>query len=108
LYVAGPSPVFALFNSPACLAPFSRSSYTNYARLVMFSFGFQKAFQRGFEPDDEVFFTKVSNLFEHTESVKINDDWAFSKSLESAKTVVTVLVDHLVPTGYIRFAPDGA
>lgn len=34
-------------------------SYTNYARLVMFSFGFQKAFQRGFEPDDEVFFTKV-------------------------------------------------
>ena len=29
----------------------------------MFSFGFQKAFQRGFEPDDEVFFTKVSNLF---------------------------------------------
>jgi hypothetical protein len=60
--------------------------YTNYARLVMFSFGFQKAFQRGFEDDDEVFFTK---------------------SLESAKTVVTVLVDSLVPTGYIRFAPDG-
>jgi hypothetical protein len=25
----------------------------------MFSFGFQKAFQRGFEADDEVFFTKV-------------------------------------------------
>jgi len=35
--------------------------YSNYARLVMFSFGFQKAFQRGrdFEADDEVFFTKV-------------------------------------------------
>ena len=33
---------------------------------------------------------------------------AFSKSLESAKTVVTVLIDSLVPTGYIRFAPDGA
>lgn len=30
----------------------------------MFSFGFQKAFQRGFEPDDEVFFTKVSNLLD--------------------------------------------
>ncbi|KAI0263617.1 fungal-specific transcription factor domain-containing protein [Gloeopeniophorella convolvens] len=60
--------------------------YSNYARLVMFSFGFQKAFQRGFEADDEVFFTS---------------------SLESAKSVVTVLVDSLVPTGYIRFAPDG-
>ncbi|KAI9447292.1 hypothetical protein F5148DRAFT_1371274 [Russula earlei] len=60
--------------------------YTNYAKLVMFSFGFQNAFQRGIEADDEVFFTR---------------------SLESAKTVVTVLVDSLVPTGYIRFAPDG-
>jgi len=60
--------------------------YMNYARLVMFSFGFQNAFQRGFEADDEVF---------------------FARSLESAKTVVTTLVDSLVPTGYIRFAPDG-
>jgi hypothetical protein len=47
--------MFALSNSPA----FSRGSYSHYARLVMFSFGFQKAFQRGFEDDDEVFFTKV-------------------------------------------------
>jgi hypothetical protein len=74
-------------NDAACefrvkLLPF----YTNYARLVMFSFGFQKAFQRGFQADDEVFFTR---------------------SLESAKTVVNVLVESLVPTGYIRFAPDG-
>ncbi|KAF8264089.1 fungal-specific transcription factor domain-containing protein [Lactarius quietus] len=61
-------------------------SYTNYARLVMFSFGFQKSFERGFQADDEVFFTR---------------------SLESAKTVVNVLVESLVPTGYIRFAPDG-
>ncbi|KAI9450175.1 hypothetical protein F5148DRAFT_1370891 [Russula earlei] len=61
-------------------------TYTNYARLVMFSFGFQNAFQRGLEADDEVF---------------------FARSLESAKTVVTVLVDSLVPTGYIRFSPDG-
>jgi len=74
-------------NDPACefrakLLPF----YTNYARLVMFSFGFQKAFERGLQADDEVFFTR---------------------SLESAKTVVNVLVESLVPTGYIRFAPDG-
>jgi len=67
----------------AKLVPF----YTNYARLVMFSFGFQKAFERGLEAKDKVFFTK---------------------SLESAKAVVTVLVDSLVPTGYMRFAPDGA
>jgi hypothetical protein len=100
--------VFALSDPPARFAPFLRCSYTNYARLVMFSFGFQKAFQRGFEPDDEVFFTKVSNLFGHAVSAKIDCNRAFSKSLESAKTVVTVLVDSLVPTGYIRFAPDGA
>ncbi|KAH9018312.1 hypothetical protein EDB84DRAFT_1566471 [Lactarius hengduanensis] len=54
--------------------------------IVMFSFGFQEAFLRGFQAGDEVFFTR---------------------SLECAKTVVTVLVDSLVPTGYIRFAPDG-
>jgi hypothetical protein len=40
-------------------------------------------------------------------SAEFNANLAFSKSLESAKTVVTVLVDSLVPTGYIRFAPDG-
>jgi len=28
----------------------------------MFSFGFQEAFQRGFEPDDEIFFTRVRIL----------------------------------------------
>ncbi|KAH9031018.1 fungal-specific transcription factor domain-containing protein [Lactarius pseudohatsudake] len=74
-------------SDPACefrakLLPF----HSNYAMLVMFSFGFQEAFQRGFQAGDEVF---------------------FSRSLECAKTVVTVLVDSLVPTGYIRFAPDG-
>lgn len=35
------------------------SSLTNYSRLVMFSFGFQQAYQRGFAPGDEIFFTKV-------------------------------------------------
>jgi hypothetical protein len=62
LYVAESSPVFVLSDSPARFALFSRCSYANYARLVMFSFGFQKAFQRGFEPDDEVFFTRVRIL----------------------------------------------
>ncbi|KAI9454325.1 hypothetical protein F5148DRAFT_430858 [Russula earlei] len=56
--------------------------YTNYARLVMFSFGFQSAFQWGLEA-----MTRSSS----------------PRRLESAKTVVTVLVDFLVPTGYITF-----
>ena len=30
-----------------------------YSRLVMHSFGFQHAFQRGIEPGDHVFFKKV-------------------------------------------------
>ncbi|THH12044.1 hypothetical protein EW146_g7836 [Bondarzewia mesenterica] len=47
-------------NDPACafrckLLPF----LVNYARLVMFSFGFQQAFQRGMGPDDEIFLTKL-------------------------------------------------
>jgi hypothetical protein len=29
----------------------------------MFSFGFQKAFERGFQADDEVFFTRVKRLY---------------------------------------------
>ncbi|KAI9451639.1 hypothetical protein F5148DRAFT_1152419 [Russula earlei] len=79
--------------------------YTNYARLVMFSFKFQNAFQRGLEADDEVFFTRVRDF---TLSCIVGMTPVFFKSLESAKTVVTVLVDSLVPTGYIHFAPDGA
>ncbi|KAI9429945.1 hypothetical protein F5148DRAFT_1372352 [Russula earlei] len=47
------------------------------------SFGFQMCSNGALKADDEVFFTR------------------------SAKTVVTVLVDSLVPTGYIHFAPDG-
>jgi len=73
----------------------------------MFSFGFQKAFQRGFEPDDEVFFTRVRIIPRHIVSAKINANRCFLKGLDSAKTVVTVLIDTLVPTGYIRYAPDG-
>jgi len=51
----------------------------------MFSLGFQLGSLRGFEGDDKVLFTG---------------------GLESAKAVVTVLVDSLVPTGYMRPAPD--
>jgi hypothetical protein len=76
----------------------------------MFSFGFQMAFQRGFEADDEVFFTKVREYFYSVvlSGAEVNVNSELMKSLESAQAVVTVLVDVLVPTGYIRFAPDGA
>ncbi|THU98704.1 hypothetical protein K435DRAFT_660495 [Dendrothele bispora CBS 962.96] len=59
--------------------------YVSYSRLVMFSFGFQKAFQRGIQSQDIIFFTKC---------------------FEAAKGVVKVLLDELVPTGYIKYAPD--
>jgi hypothetical protein len=46
-------------------------------------------------------------LFDHG-SVSKDERRLYFQSLDSAKMVVTVLVDSLVPTGYIRFAPDGA
>ncbi|KAL0566819.1 hypothetical protein V5O48_015183 [Marasmius crinis-equi] len=57
-----------------------------YSRLVMFSFGFQQAFQRGLRSGDEIF---------------------LQKCLESAKGVITCMVDSLAPSGYMRYAPDG-
>ncbi|KAF9267092.1 hypothetical protein L218DRAFT_955568 [Marasmius fiardii PR-910] len=57
-----------------------------YSRLVMFSFGFQQAYQRGVQHGDTIFLTKC---------------------LESAKGVITCLVDTLAPSGYMRYSPDG-
>ncbi|KAL0567880.1 hypothetical protein V5O48_014114 [Marasmius crinis-equi] len=57
-----------------------------YSRLFMFSFGFQQASQRGLRSGDEIFLLKC---------------------LESAKRVVTYMVDSLAPSGYMRYAPDG-
>ncbi|KAI9452824.1 hypothetical protein F5148DRAFT_1370318 [Russula earlei] len=62
------------------------SSFTPITRGSSCLLRVPNVFQRGLEADDEVVFTR---------------------SLESAKTVVTVLVDSLVPTGHIHFAPDG-
>jgi len=39
-------------------------SLVGYSRLVMFSFGFQQAYQRGFEAGDSLFLTSVSFLAE--------------------------------------------
>ena len=63
----------------------SRCSYTNYARLVMFSFGFQKAFQRGFEPDDEVFFTRVRILPRYTMSAEINANRRYQRAWKAPR-----------------------
>ncbi|PCH34825.1 hypothetical protein WOLCODRAFT_78982 [Wolfiporia cocos MD-104 SS10] len=72
---------------PACafrasLLPF----LTNYSRLVMYSFGFQQAYKRGIQPEDQLF---------------------LDNCLQSAKSVILSMVDTLCPSGYMRFSPDG-
>ncbi|KAL4066300.1 fungal-specific transcription factor domain-containing protein [Scleroderma yunnanense] len=58
----------------------------NYSRLVMYSFGFQHAFQRGMEASDHVF---------------------LKKCFESATKVIKHMIEVLAPTGYMRSSPDG-
>ncbi|KAH9850967.1 fungal-specific transcription factor domain-containing protein [Lenzites betulinus] len=65
----------------ASLLPF----LTGYSRLVMWSFGFQQAFKRGFQTDDQLF---------------------LDKCFESAKGVIVTLIDTLAPSGYMRTSPD--
>ncbi|KAJ8689224.1 hypothetical protein PTI98_013267 [Pleurotus ostreatus] len=57
-----------------------------YSRLVMYSFGFQQAFERGIEPGDQLF---------------------FKKCLDAAKGVIKHMIQNLAPSGYMRYAPDG-
>ncbi|KDR72902.1 hypothetical protein GALMADRAFT_73007 [Galerina marginata CBS 339.88] len=74
-------------NDPACTLRCSLLPFlVGYSRLVMFSFGFQQAYQRGFESEDVVFFTTC---------------------LDAAKSVIENMIDGLAPSGYMRFAPDG-
>ncbi|KAH7886528.1 fungal-specific transcription factor domain-containing protein [Phlebopus sp. FC_14] len=58
----------------------------NYSRLVMYSFGFQHAFQRGMEASDHVFLTKC---------------------FEAATVVIKHMIEVLTPSGLMRSAPDG-
>ncbi|KAH7920352.1 hypothetical protein BV22DRAFT_1021375 [Leucogyrophana mollusca] len=58
----------------------------NYSRLVMYSFGFQHAFQRGIEASDNVFLTKC---------------------FDAAKVVIKHMIEVLAPSGFMRSAPDG-
>ncbi|KAG9045736.1 hypothetical protein FS837_005758 [Tulasnella sp. UAMH 9824] len=72
---------------PACryrneLLPF----LVNYSRLVMFSFGFQQAFQRGTLERGNRFLTTC---------------------IEAASGVLKSVVDVMAPSGYLRYAADG-
>ena len=57
-----------------------------YSRLVMWSFGFQKAFKVGMKPDDSIF---------------------LENSMTSAKTILKVMIESLAPSGYMKNSPDG-
>ncbi|KAG2100042.1 hypothetical protein BD769DRAFT_1698699 [Suillus cothurnatus] len=58
----------------------------SYSRLVMYSFGFQHAFQPGMEASDNVF---------------------VDKCFDSAKVVIKQMIEVLVPSGLMRAAPGG-
>ncbi|KAJ6632448.1 hypothetical protein B0H10DRAFT_1771021 [Mycena sp. CBHHK59/15] len=67
-----------------------------YSRLVMFSFGFQQAYQRGLQPPDHIFFFKARRW------------WRCGPGcLDSAKAVLRSMIEGLAPTGFMRYAPDG-
>ncbi|KAI6043555.1 fungal-specific transcription factor domain-containing protein [Pisolithus marmoratus] len=58
----------------------------NYSRLVMYSFGFQHAFQRGMESNDQVF---------------------LQMCFKAATAVIEHMIDVLAPSGFMRSSPDG-
>ena len=71
----------------------------------MFSFGFQQAYQRGFEQGDIIFFTTVCIFLLYNDAyllISINN-----QCLETATAVVENMIDGLAPSGYMRYAPDG-
>lgn len=58
----------------------------NYSRLVMYSFGFQHAFQRGMESNDQVF---------------------LQKCFRAATAVIEHMTEVLAPSGFMQSSPDG-
>ncbi|EIW74294.1 hypothetical protein CONPUDRAFT_67760 [Coniophora puteana RWD-64-598 SS2] len=59
---------------------------TYYSKLVVYSFGFQQAFERGMQASDDIF---------------------FKKCFEAAKLVIVHVITVIAPSGYLRYAPDG-
>ncbi|KAM6499620.1 hypothetical protein JOM56_005128 [Amanita muscaria] len=69
-------------NDKGCAFRCSLMPYlVGYSRLVMFSFGFQHAFRPGSQLDDDC--------------------------LSSAKAIIKDMIEGLVPSGYMGYAPDG-
>lgn len=68
----------------------------------MFSFGFQQAFQRGMQPGDGIFFTRVCDAT----AVRVIY-LTIVQCLDAAKSVIRNMIEGLVPSGYMRYAPDG-
>jgi hypothetical protein len=63
------------------------SSYVNYCRLVILSFGFQYAIG--------------NNL------VTTSNDQLVSRCFEAASEVIVTLVERMAPAGYLKYSPDG-
>jgi len=63
------------------------SSYVNYCRLVILSFGFQYAIRNGL--------------------VTTSDDQLVSRCFEAASGVILTLVERMAPTEYLKYSPDG-
>jgi len=58
----------------------------NYSRLVMYSFGFQYAFEKRLEADLRHFYTKCFN---------------------AATSVIRIMIETLAPSGFMLYSPDG-
>jgi hypothetical protein len=63
------------------------SSYVNYCRLVILSFGFQYAIRNGL--------------------VTTANDQLVSRCFGAASEVIVTLVERMAPTGYLKYSPDG-
>lgn len=81
-----------------------QGSLVNYSRLVMYSFGFQHAFQRGIEANDNVFLTKVPALFVWMNDLGSNRP---RQCFEAATAVIKHMINVLAPSGLMRSSPDG-
>lgn len=69
----------------------------------MYSFGFQRAFESGIQPNDRFFFTKV--CFQVLN--KKHSHSANGQCFEAATKVVQIMLETLAPSGYMRYSPDG-
>ena len=61
-------------------------SLVNYSRLVMYSFGFQYAFEKRVEMDLRHFYTKCFG---------------------AATSVIRTMIEALAPSGFMLYSPDG-